>query len=56
MIDPNEAPQGLRAVKYLMATNCDVGCALSNRDKKCKKTNCSSSTRADRTEVYFKEE
>jgi hypothetical protein len=55
MIDPKEAPNNLVAVRYRNWSNCAIECALRDNDKKCKKTNCSSSTRADKTEVYFKE-
>lgn len=53
-MNKDEAPQGLTAHKYKQSTDCTVGCALADNLKKCRKTNCSASTRQDKTEVYFK--
>jgi len=55
MIDPKEAPVGYEAVRYRRPADCEVHCALVGKAKKCRKANCSASTRGDCTEVYFKE-
>ena len=56
MLDPNEAPEGFRAVESRLVLKC-TGCYFLEQGRKCPNavavSDCYASNRNDRTEVIF---